>query len=621
MRGLITHILKEYILESYKWNEENLRKEALKYKTRTEFRQKMPGAVDAARKIGSDFYNEITSHMPKVAKRKHSEESLRQEAKKYKRRKEFFDNSQGAYLAAKRISDDFFNDITSHMEDGRAFQEVKWTDEILKKITSEYDKLSDFRNENPQAYLALLRRGDEKYNEYTNHMEKRRTPFTDDELKDIALKYTNASSFQKNDGSAYVASKNRGKDFFDEITKHFQRLSREPYTYDEVKKLALKYNTITDFQKNDRGAYSAAKNNNWIDDVTSHMIETRHNWSFDEVKDIASRYPTKKEWRDGNSKSYSWALSNLSPTEYDEVTTHMEPLGNIEKRLIYSFEFPDNSVYVGLTFNSKKRIKQHLNSIKSAVNKHILKTGLKPTFKKHTEYISKEDAMKMEGKIEDYYKKNGWKILNRTKTGALGSSILKWTYEEVQKEALKYKTRSEFETNSGSAYNSARANGWLDDVTKHMTLLKNYKYTYNQLKDITQKYDSLKDFRKNDNGAYQSAKSQGWFNELTSHMSKGGKRGSIWDNFNKVKQEALKYNNSRDFRKYSSGAYKSAFRNGWYNEISKHFQYKKKWTLDNLKKEALKYDNLKDFRVKSNGAYQTAFKSGILNDITKHITK
>jgi predicted GIY-YIG superfamily endonuclease len=471
---------------------------------------------------------ELIRHILREERKRWTQDELRNSALRYKRRKEFFDNDPKAYQAAKRVGQDFFNDITSHMEDGRAFQELKWTEDVLKDLTSRYDNLATFRKENPQAAEGLYRRGPEVYNKLTAHMDKRRNPYTDDELRQIASKYNSYSEFVKNDGGAQVAARNRGQEFYDDITKHFERMTRKPYTFDEVKDAALKYTRLVDFQKEDPGPYHAAHRHGWLKDVSQHMIPQMESWDYDKIKEIASKYPTKKEWRDGNGKSYHWALVNLSPEEYDEITSHMESLGNIAHRMIYSFEFPDKTVYVGLTFNSKKRFNQHLKSIKSAVNKHIKETGLTPIFKKHTDYISKEDAIKMEGEIEDQYRQNGWKILNIAKTGALGSSILKWTFDELQKEALKFKTRSEFSDQSPSAYSSAQRQGLLDDITKHMTLLKKYKYTYDQLRDVANKYTSLRDFREYDDGAYQSAKAQGWFDELTSHMSKGKPKDYVY---------------------------------------------------------------------------------------------
>lgn len=46
-----------------------------------------------------------------------------------------------------------------------------------------------------------------------------------------------------------------------------------------------------------------------------------------------------------------------------------------------------------------------------------------------------------------------------------------WTKDRCHEEALKYKTRKEFQTNSGIAYSKARKMGWLDDVCSHMVLI------------------------------------------------------------------------------------------------------------------------------------------------------
>jgi predicted GIY-YIG superfamily endonuclease len=561
MMGLITEI---------KWTEDAIRDIALTYSSKTEFKNKSPRAWEVARSKGNEFYDSVTSHMIKPIK--NSEEYLRDVAKKYNVKQEFKDKDSAAHTAARKLGKEFFDGITSHMIDGRTQQEVKWTDEILKDLTSKYDKLSSFTKENPQAYEALRRRGREKFDELTSHMDRLRPDFTEDELRNIALKYNNSSEFTKNDASAQQSARSRGKEFYDDITKHFVKLQRDPYTFDEVMNIASKYDTVAEFQKKESSVYQVARNHGWIEEVIKHMSYKRNlNWTLEEIREIAKQYPTKKEFRDGNLKAYNWALTNLTPEEYDEITLHMEPLGNIANRMIYAFEFPDNSVYVGLTFNSKKRFEQHMKSIKSAVNKYMVETGLTPVFKKVTEYLSKEEAVKMEGQIEKQYKNNGWRVLNVAKTGALGSSILKWTFDEVQKEALKYDRLIDFQKKSSGAYGSALRNGWVDDITKHMVKKKN-KYTYGEVKNVALLYHTLKDFREKNNGAYQAAKLNGWFDDVTSHMIKGPKKGSKWDDYDKVRQEALKYQNTTDFKKYSSGAFKSAYRNGWFQDVTKHMK-------------------------------------------------
>ena len=73
---------------------------------------------------------------------------------------------------------------------------------------------------------------------------------------------------------------------------------------------------------------------------------------------------------------------------------------------------------------------------------------------------------------EDYYvqkfKKDGWNVLNKMKTGIVsgsaGNLTRHWTYETCYEEAKKYKSRKEFCDNAHTAYDVARKNGWLDEL-------------------------------------------------------------------------------------------------------------------------------------------------------------
>jgi hypothetical protein len=92
-----------------------------------------------------------------------------------------------------------------------------------------------------------------------------------------------------------------------------------------------------------------------------------------------------------------------------------------------------------------------------------------------------------------------------------------WTKEMCYKEALKYKTRKEFQNKSKSTYNIALKNKWLDNICGHMVKLRNY-YNYNICKDLAFKCKSRKEFSIKYSSAYRKARINKWLNEICIHM-------------------------------------------------------------------------------------------------------
>ena len=74
-----------------------------------------------------------------------------------------------------------------------------------------------------------------------------------------------------------------------------------------------------------------------------------------------------------------------------------------------------------------------------------------------------------------------------------------WSKEKVFEESRKYSTKSEFNKNNSSAYNVARKNGWLQNMTwLHQRLQWNYESAYKE----SQKYHSRSEFKKNNRSAF-----------------------------------------------------------------------------------------------------------------------
>jgi hypothetical protein len=255
----------------------------------------------------------------------------------------------------------------------------------------------------------------------------------------------------------------------------------------------------------------------------------------------------------------------------------MIPCANNYLRYIYAFEFEDNNVYVGLTYNIIERYNGHIVKGKktSSVYKHIEKTNSKFTFKIITEnpiyYI---DAQSLEHETIIDYKDKGWNILNKGKTGkgcgSLGGNIIKWTKNKCHEEALKYEYRVDFQYHCSGAYDISRKKKWLNEICSHMKIKERVIYwTKERCKEIALKYTNKKDFREYNSNVYRNSHKRGWLDEICSHMYVIRYPKGYWTK-EKCQEVALKYKNKTEFNKGHSQVYAVSLVNKWLNEICSH---------------------------------------------------
>ena len=279
---------------------------------------------------------------------------------------------------------------------------------------------------------------------------------------------------------------------------------------------SLKYNNPTDFKRNSNIHYNMCVRNKWLKEVCSHMTGGRKYkgyWSFEKCKETALKYIDKLSFNKNDNIAYNTSHKN---GWLDQICNHMKPLGNKYKRCIYSYMFEDNSVYVGLTFNLNKRQNNRNNDKNDQVTKYIKQTGLIPIRTQLTDYIDLNDAIKLEEYYVNYYTKMGCFILNKNKTGGIGSTIkINWTKDKCFEESKKYKTRTEFKIKSCGAYYTSIDNNWLDDF--FIKTNNNYptKYwNYDNCKKISLSCKSRNDLNKKSRSAYNSSKRNGWLDEF-----------------------------------------------------------------------------------------------------------
>jgi predicted GIY-YIG superfamily endonuclease len=158
----------------------------------------------------------------------------------------------------------------------------------------------------------------------------------------------------------------------------------------------------------------------------------RNNWTFENCEERAQKYKRKIDFLKNDRLVYNAAYKKKWLIK---ICNHMEISGDKFNRCIYSYEFSDKTVYIGLTSNFNIRNIQHFNKSNknnSVVKQYYNQIGILTVHKQLTDYIDYSDASKLEGEYLNLYKKDGWKILNKSKTGSLGASNLIYTKEKCK---------------------------------------------------------------------------------------------------------------------------------------------------------------------------------------------
>lgn len=297
-------------------------------------------------------------------------------------------------------------------------------------------------------------------------------------------------------------------------------------------------------------------------------------WNKERCTKEALKYKSRSVFKKQSSGAFGSAYKN---GWMNEICSHMKVIGNRLSRLVYVYEFDDNSVYVGLTHDIDERDKRHKIDKRSKVYQHIKKNKLKPILT-YSKYMTTEDAIVLEREKVKEYQNNGFKILNIATPGGIGGGYIKWTLEKCEKEALKFNSRINFARKNNSAYNSARRYGWLDKICVHMITVNTKPigyWTKERCIEEAKKYKTKSDLYENSPGAYMSMLRNDWLIELCPHM-KTKKANGYWTK-EKCLEEALKYNSKSEFNIKSGGAYRVILKNNWINDMCSHMKnvYKK----------------------------------------------
>ena len=133
------------------------------------------------------------------------------------------------------------------------------------------------------------------------------------------------------------------------------------------------------------------------------------------------------------------------------------------------------------------------------------------------EKLTAEQSQEREDYWKKHYTEKGLKCLNKAITGvgkgSLGATI-KWTYEEFCNEALKYSYKTEMKYKNQSAYKAGVHNGWIDIPFENRKKKDKYWDDIDNVLNAAKECTGAKDMVRRYGGAYNSARRHGWVDQL-----------------------------------------------------------------------------------------------------------
>lgn len=306
------------------------------------------------------------------------------------------------------------------------------------------------------------------------------------------------------------------------------------WNFEKCKKEAKKFTTKFDFRTKSPQAYNASWRNNWLKDFVWLGIR---NYKIDK---------NKKEYY-----VYSYELCDINKV-YVGLTNNIKRRDRQHRFGIKSSK--------GINYSKLHIIANENNIVLPKPN--IIFSGL-----------TSEEAQIEENNQIKKYNDAGWETINIAKTGinigSLGSTWIKWDEKSCYNEAMKYTKKSDFKKYSSGAYASSIKNGWYNSYiwfgkNKNNNTHRSGYWNYETCYDEALKYKSRKEFEKNSETAAKKAWKNKWMNDYT--WFKPPKRKNYW-NYETCKNASRECSSRTEFARKYDTAYRLSKLNNWIDEF------------------------------------------------------
>lgn len=508
-------------MEKNLWTEERILKEVKKYKTYNQFMNESQSAYQASGKL--KIRDKIKKLLPMTKNENGywSLERLKKEARKYNNKTEFLNGNKAAYSAARKHKKK--DEILAHMPDRKKTKTIIWDEGKIRELAKNLDNRTTFQKKYSAAARMAKKLG--IYDEVTSHMEYKVKPnntWTEEMVLKISSQYNTRGEFQKHASDAYLAA--RRLDIMDKATKHMKRVGnrhkRAIYAFEFEDKsvyVGLTYNYDKRYDAHMKGTQR-------IIDKTNEM---GHEFiMFNEYFDMETASKKEAE-KIAEYESKGWEILNKAKAgALGGNIRKWTKKAVLEEALKYNsiaeFNSANPSAYsAALNLGLKNEIKSHMTNLRRPDGYWTKERVLKEAKK----YNTKSEFHKNAPSAFAYSKKLGIRdeCYQHMKKP---SRTQKWTKDKIIEEALKYNSRSDFQKGSRGAYKAANAQGIRDEVCAHMEykVKPNGTWTKNKIKKEAKKYKLRSHFKKNAGSAYQAAKRLNILDEVCSHMSKDGRK-------------------------------------------------------------------------------------------------
>jgi hypothetical protein len=298
---------------------------------------------------------------------------------------------------------------------------LRLTPDDILNIASQYNSFSELSTGNPSAYNALRNRyykmGDkELWDKVVNMFSKKvqQDPYmeeltevrvSDGEIRARIKKFKTLLDLIKGDKSAYYAAKRRGKDFFEDVTKHLVRQKKEFTRWSgmsekDLLKMINKFSDTNSLRTYEPLLYIFLRNkgDEYYDKMTQGLKRINSRLTPDDILNIASQYNTFSEFTLGNPSAHAALMYRYRKLGDKELRDKVENM--LPKREVRDAYTDDEIIQIASKYPTLKSFSKSEPSIYSILNKRRDKGDLK-LFNDATKHMNRrKPAMLKDNEID-----------------------------------------------------------------------------------------------------------------------------------------------------------------------------------------------------------------------------